>query len=48
MSLKMRNGIALGLAGAGVLMLLLGAYRGEIEVVFRKAVIICLECIGLG
>lgn len=33
---------------AGVLMMLLGAYRGEVSVVLNKAINICLECIGLG
>lgn len=32
----------------GILMMLFGAYREEIEVVFTKAINICLECIGLG
>lgn len=25
-----------------------GIYRGEMEVVLHKAVMVCLECIGLG
>lgn len=33
-------------AGAGFIAL--GIYRGEVAVVLRKAVNICLECIGVG
>jgi hypothetical protein len=33
---------------AGMLFMLTGTYRGEIAVVFQKAIIICLECIGIG
>lgn len=36
------------LAGAGILMMIFGIYRGEMSVVFTKAVNICMECIGIG
>ncbi|HPF18510.1 MAG: CD1871A family CXXC motif-containing protein [Bacillota bacterium] len=36
------------LLGAGILFLGIGAFRGEIVVVLQKAVIICLECVGIG
>lgn len=29
-------------------MIVLGAARGEVTTVFRKAINICLECIGVG
>lgn len=35
-------------AGCGVICLVLGAVYGQFEDIFRKAVMICLECIGIG
>lgn len=32
----------------GLLFIAIGVRRGEVETVFRKAVNICMECIGLG
>lgn len=34
--------------GFGVICLLLGALNGQFGDIFRKAVMICLECIGIG
>ena len=36
------------LAMLGILMMIFGIYRGEVDVVFTKAVNICMECIGIG
>ncbi|MDD7769426.1 CD1871A family CXXC motif-containing protein [Suipraeoptans intestinalis] len=32
----------------GIFFIVYGAYRGEVETVFSKAVRICLECVGIG
>lgn len=34
--------------GAGVLFLVIGTAGGELERMYRKAVMVCLECIGIG
>lgn len=36
------------LACVGILMIAYGISRGEMSVVFDKAVRICMECIGIG
>ena len=36
------------LLALGAAFLCLGAFRGEVLTVLRKAVAICLECIGIG
>ncbi|MCI8422675.1 MAG: hypothetical protein HFF50_03940 [Lawsonibacter sp.] len=33
---------------AGVLLLAIGAHLGQLDVIWKKAVMICLECIGIG
>ena len=42
------NQIAAGLILLGIVLLCLGILRGEDTVVWRKAVNVCMECIGLG
>ena len=35
-------------AFAGVLFLGIGAFQGQFAAIWKKAVMICLECIGIG
>ncbi len=35
-------------AVVGIAMMAYGIFRGEMTIVFTKAVSICLECIGIG
>lgn len=48
MSAAVRLRLALGLLLVGGVLLVVGFTRGEADVVMRKAVYICMECIGLG
>lgn len=34
--------------GIGALFLMIGGMGGQLEEMYRKAVMICLECIGIG
>lgn len=43
-----RNRAGLLLVLLGLTFSVIGVWRGEVEVVLRKAVLICMECIGLG
>lgn len=43
-----RRVLQVSLIAAAAAFILLGIFRGEVAVVFTKAVNICLECIGLG
>ncbi len=47
-SKKRWNWCGLCAAAAGVLMMAYGISRGEMQVVFEKAVNICMECVGIG
>ena len=48
MSFLRKNRSAAAVRLIGLLFVVVGVWRGEVEVVFRKAVNICMECIGLG
>lgn len=48
MNFLRRNRVALALLCVGIVFLALGVWRDEAQTVFRKAVNICMECIGLG
>lgn len=46
--MKRRNLLQVALIAVSVVLLLLGAQRGEMDTVWQKAINICLECIGIG
>ena len=46
MKLKSYIGPALALLGVGFMAA--GVWRGELEIIFSKAIRVCLECIGIG
>ena len=48
MTEKQKNWIAAGLVVLAAALMATGVLRGENTVVWRKAVNLCMECIGLG
>ncbi len=49
-SMNKKNGVARWVVGvsAGLLLFTMGAVKGQFSDIYRKAVMICLECIGIG
>lgn len=48
MSTPLRLTLSAVVLSAGIALMLLGILRGEPESILRKAVFVCLECIGIG
>jgi hypothetical protein len=48
MSGTKRAAIPIVLIGIGAVMIVLGIFSGEVSVILRRAIYICLECIGIG
>lgn len=48
MTEKSRKIISITIFAIGILCLMYGVHRGEVDTVFSKAVRICLECVGIG
>ena len=47
-SAQIRLALQLILIATAIAFVCLGAYRGEVETVFTKAIRLCLECVGIG
>jgi len=45
---RLRSVVLIMLFVAGAAMLSVGIIQGEATVVLRKAVVVCMECIGIG
>lgn len=48
MKLISNNKAAFVIISVAILFIAVGIWRGEVETVLRKAINICMECIGLG
>lgn len=48
MSMRLEQFLPWLFVAAGIGCMALGALRGEVRILFEKAVNICLECVGIG
>ena len=39
---------AIAILVLGILLIAAGVFRGELDVILKKAAVVCMECIGLG
>ena len=45
---KKRRLLRIALLAAAAVFIIVGVFRGDNDSIFRKAVFICMECIGIG
>ena len=45
---KKRRLLRIALLAAAAVFIIVGIFRGDNDSIFRKAVFICMECIGIG
>ena len=45
---KIRLVIPVLILTAGMVMMIIGIQRGELQSILQKGVVVCLECIGIG
>ena len=43
-----RRAAGIAILVLGILLIVAGVFRGELDAILKKAVIVCMECIGLG
>ncbi|MBO4425725.1 MAG: thioredoxin [Clostridiales bacterium] len=43
-----RRIVGIVILAAGITLIAAGVFRGELDVILRKAAVVCMECIGLG
>jgi hypothetical protein len=48
MNTRLQSGFRLAILTAGLCLAVFGIWRGELAEILRKAVTVCLECIGIG
>ena len=44
----LRNTLRAAIITVGVMLMAFGIWQGELTAIMRKAVLVCLECIGIG
>ena len=43
-----RKALGIAILSIGILLIAAGVFRGELNAIMQKAVLVCMECIGLG
>jgi len=48
MSLMLNTILPIVILAAGIILMFFGIWRGELQSIMQKAIVVCLECIGIG